>query len=505
MLSLGRITVGVIGILLGSSALAQDRPSRTLQRTGIARRVALCIGNDTYPGMPLKNAVNDARAMSRVLADIGFETRLKENTTKVGLEQAVDEFVASLGSGDVGLFYYAGHGIEIERENYLIPVDFNGRTRADAKYESYAARRVLDKMQESGAKFRMMVLDACRNNPYGGRSGAGGLHKMDAATGEFIAFATSPSRTASDNPVGGNGLFTSHLIKALKQPGLRVQDLFDRVRSEVYAASNHTQVPYAENGVIGDFYPHPGPSAAPPEPSATGPFELAFWDSIKASDDPRDFKDYLERVANGQFTGAFASLARHRLDRLDRPPTAPATTAATPGSAPPGPSAASSVPHSPRKEERERLVEMLGRPEAKQRRLAVEGFGRLADPASLPALKKDYQRERDDEVRLAYSFALVLTGDRAYIDTLVLSLAAKKHARQARDYLIELGRPVLPDLYPYLNDPDPGVRAALCDIMGELGDADAIRHLKPLLNDPSAAVASAADRALARLGKLQQP
>ena len=138
-------------------------------------------------------------------------------------------------------------------------------------------------------------------------------------------------------------------------------------------------------------------------------------------------------------------------------------------------------------------------PTPRRKRLAIEGLGRISDASRLAAFKKDYQRESNDELRLAYSFALTRLGDRAFVDTIVLSLPSRTLGTRCRDYLLEMGRHVLPDLYPYLGDPDAEVRAALCDIMAALGDPEAVARLTPLINDPSPNVADRANRAVERL------
>jgi HEAT repeat protein len=143
--------------------------------------------------------------------------------------------------------------------------------------------------------------------------------------------------------------------------------------------------------------------------------------------------------------------------------------------------------------------ELVQDPDSETRRLAVEGLGRVADPAELPAFKKDFQRERNEELKVAYAFALTLLGDRAFLDTIVLGLPSRTLGRRAHAYLLEIGRPVLPDLYPYLRDPDATIRAELCDIIGALGDDEAISRLTPLLSDPSPNVADRANRAVERL------
>ena len=143
--------------------------------------------------------------------------------------------------------------------------------------------------------------------------------------------------------------------------------------------------------------------------------------------------------------------------------------------------------------------ELVQDPDPERRRLAVEALGRISDASRLPAFKKDYQREHDEELKLAYSFALTVLGDRAFLDSIVLKLPSRTLGTRSRGYILEMGRDVLPDLYPYLSDPDAEIRAALCDIIAVLGDADAIPRLTPLLNDPSASVADRANRAVEKL------
>jgi HEAT repeat protein len=140
--------------------------------------------------------------------------------------------------------------------------------------------------------------------------------------------------------------------------------------------------------------------------------------------------------------------------------------------------------------------ELVQDPNPETKRLAIEGLGRVSDASLLPAFKKDYQREKNEELRLAYSFALTKLGDHAFLDSLVLSLPSRLYGTRCRDYVLELGRDILPELYPYLNDPSADIRASLCDIMLTLGDPDAIPRLQSLVSDPSTKVADRASRAV---------
>jgi hypothetical protein len=250
--------------MLAAAALAQQ-PGRQ----------ALVIGNDAYPKWPLKNPVNDARAMDKALRDTGFRTDLVINGKLRDVERAVDRFVAALHPGDIAVFYYAGHGVQLSGDNYLVPVDFDARDEADAKYATYPISRVQERMEGTGSQLNVLILDACRNNPFkNSRAAGGGLGAMNAGRGTLIAFATGPGKTADDNPKTGNGLFTGHVVEALRQPGLTLDQIFNRVRERVDTESGHQQTPWSVTSVIGEFRflpAAPGTAAASPAGSMTQP------------------------------------------------------------------------------------------------------------------------------------------------------------------------------------------------------------------------------------------
>jgi formylglycine-generating enzyme len=254
------------------------------------RRVALVVGNNAYPQMPLENAVNDARVMEQTLGQFGFEVRKIENSSLIELAKAVDAFIGQLGSGDVGLFFYAGHSIQIEGENYLVPIDFEATDETVAKYKSYAAEVVRERMEKAGARLNIIVLDACRNNPFRmSRSASRGLAAMNSGRGTLIAFATGPGKTASDNLVGKNGLFTHHLVECLKIPGLSLDEVFNRTRAEVDKASSHEQTPWVVSSVIGDFSFQPEgapptvPAVATPPPGSASRLDYSDLERIAAN------------------------------------------------------------------------------------------------------------------------------------------------------------------------------------------------------------------------------
>src|SRR5262245_8050656 len=216
--------------------------------------IALVIGNDAYPKSPLQNSNNDAKAIAKLLEQLGFQVSLALDINLKEMEKAIDRFITDLKPGSVGLFYYAGHGIQVEGENYLIPTDFTLKDEADAKYTSYSASRLNERMEKTGSRLNIIILDACRNNPFlPSRSASRGLAIMSSGQGTFIAFATAPGRTASDNPKGANGLFTGHLLETMREPGLSLEQVFSKVREKVATASNGRQIPWTSSSVIGEF------------------------------------------------------------------------------------------------------------------------------------------------------------------------------------------------------------------------------------------------------------
>lgn len=257
-----------LALLLLCLPLAAQPPQRDLKFEA-PKKLALVIGNSAYPKWPLRNPSNDARAVSQALTEVGFATTTALDVSLPNLDRTVSSFVTKVRQGDVVAFYYAGHGIQLEGENYLVPVDFDAKDEVDAKYAAYAASRIQERIEKAGARVTLVVLDACRNNPFAAsRTVGGGLAAMGTGKGTLIAFATAPGKTADDNPKGNNGLFTTHLITALKEPGLTLDQVFNRVRERVHNASGGRQVPWTVSSVIGDVYLRPGGAGAAPAQQA---------------------------------------------------------------------------------------------------------------------------------------------------------------------------------------------------------------------------------------------
>src|SRR5579859_7884780 len=223
------------------------------------KRLALVIGNSQYQfTTPLKNPVNDARAVASSLQSLGFEVLEHENVTQGQMKQAINAFGEKLKGYDVGLFYYAGHGVQSQGVNYMIPIEAELKNEEQIEFDCVAADRVLAFMETAATKVNLIVLDACRNNPFGRSwqrsAGGGGLAMMDAPKGSLIAYATSPGHTASDGE-STNGLYTSALLKFMRNPSLTIEQVFKQVRNEVSDKSGGSQIPWETTSLTGeDFY-----------------------------------------------------------------------------------------------------------------------------------------------------------------------------------------------------------------------------------------------------------
>ena len=214
------------------------------------------IGNAAYPSSPLKNPVNDAKAMAEVLRSVGFDVIERTNANKIQMEDAVIAFGKKLGDGAVGLVYYSGHGIQVAGKNYLIPVDAEIDNEQAVPLRTLDADMIINQMMSVKTRVNLVILDACRVNPFERRFkalNAGGLAQMNAPEGTLVAYATAPGKVASDG-AGSNGLYTQELLKALAEPGLPVEQVFKRVRATVTQASQGGQVPWESSSLIGEFY-----------------------------------------------------------------------------------------------------------------------------------------------------------------------------------------------------------------------------------------------------------
>ena len=289
----------------------------TLLLTGEAMaetRVALVIGNSDYRLIPrLANPTNDAALMSKTLEEVGFEVIAETNADRRTMARAIKTFgktLRSAGPETVGLFFYAGHGVQAGGANYLLPLKATVEDEADLEIEAVSAQWVLSQMESAGNALNMVILDACRNNPYRGtfRSATRGLVRMDAPSGSLVAYSAGPGKVAHDG-IGRNSPYTAALAAAMTEPGLDIEDVFKTVRRSVEAETNGGQTPWEESSLKGDFYFLPKaskvtviPPKAPPAFDARA-VELAFWNSIEGSGSAAMFEEYKRRYPEGTFVG----------------------------------------------------------------------------------------------------------------------------------------------------------------------------------------------------------
>jgi len=339
---------------------------------GTEKRVALVIGNSIYKNVPtLGNTANDAQLIADTLRSLGFKLvgdGPQVDLDRAGFEQALRSFGRAIGGADVALFYYAGHGVQVQGTNWLVPTGANPESVTDLDYEMVDADLVLKQMQGARTLLNIVILDACRNNPFGGqglRNTTAGLAQMTAPEGTLISYATQPGAVAHDG-TDGHSPYTRALAATLPLPGLDLFQVFNTVGLQVKRDTGGDQQPWVSSSPIdGNFYfaglfptaaqpPPPAAAAttsaaataatavAPPSPAvppaaAAAPSaldkEALFWDSIKDSRNPADFQEYLKKYP----TGSFAGLARNRVAGLGKTQTrrTEEKVAAVPPPAPP--------------------------------------------------------------------------------------------------------------------------------------------------------------------------
>lgn len=301
-------------------------------------RVALVVGNAAYASAPLLNPARDARAMAERLRDTGFEVIERIDATRSVLLDAVSELRRRLtGRQGTGLLYFAGHGLQLDWRNHLVPVDARLESAADVPAQTLDVQSVIEAFQAAGNRMNIVVLDACRDNPFGGAASGRGLAPVDAPPGTFLAYATAPGHLALDGSTrDGHGLYTRFLLQELQRRDARIEDVFKRVRLQVRQASNGRQVPWESTSLEEDFVFATGERMAAPAPAqrdAEFDAERAEWDRIAGSERPEDFFAFLQRHPNGRI----AEQAQFRLDQLARTglvqQTAPGLPAALPSGA----------------------------------------------------------------------------------------------------------------------------------------------------------------------------
>jgi len=288
-------------------------------------RVALVIGNSAYGGDigNLANPVNDAQLMAKTLRGIGFDVVEVENADQNAMKRAIVDFgnkLGDAGSEATGLFYYAGHGLQVQGENFLIPVKAQIDRESDVDIEAVSADLVLKQMDFAGSAVNIVILDACRNNPMtrGWRSVAGGLAEPTRKPhGSFIAYSTAPGEVAADGK-GTNSPYAKALAESIATPGEGIEEVFRDVRGKVLSATNGKQTPWDSSSLTAPFYFTTPPVATAAIGTSTAlsgnpqAAELLFWETVKDSKSPDDFQAYLDKYPQGEYV----ALANNRLKSL---------------------------------------------------------------------------------------------------------------------------------------------------------------------------------------------
>ncbi|KAB0681350.1 SUMF1/EgtB/PvdO family nonheme iron enzyme [Aureimonas leprariae] len=291
------------------------------QAAAAERRVALVIGNGAYENITqLINPPRDAAAMSAMLRGLGFDVVEAVDLERRELTERLRDFGRKAAGADLALVFYAGHGVQIDDRNWLLPTDAKLTDRLDLEYEAISADALLRAMQ--AAKGRVLLLDACRDNPFrtgflsesGARSAAAsrGLARLNVEdTGTLIAFATSPGAVADDGSSGGgrNSPFTAALLATMPMPGLEIRQVLTRARQVVFAATAGRQTPWENSSLVADVYLAGMPAGPIPQQ-----LDETFWNAIEDSREPEDFRIFLRRFP----TSGFAARALERYEALSK-------------------------------------------------------------------------------------------------------------------------------------------------------------------------------------------
>lgn len=268
-----------------------------------SNRVALVIGNSAYKSAPLVNPANDAKDMAIVLKRLGFDVIKRIDADKRQMKTAINKFYKGLRKSEIGLFYFAGHGMQINNANYLIPVNANIESESDVEFESIHAGRILGKMRDADNQLNIVILDACRDNPFkrSFRTGSKGLAQMDAPKGSIIVYATSPSSLAEDGK-GRNGTYTGNLLENIERSDLTVQQVFNETGRGVMAETNDRQIPWMSSTPVAEFY-LAGGSVIVTKPKA------ADTGSLKVKSTPQGAQIYLNGKSRGTAPKTFSNLS----------------------------------------------------------------------------------------------------------------------------------------------------------------------------------------------------
>jgi hypothetical protein len=313
----GAAAGGLLGALPLETVLALTRRDGGASAVG-APRVALVVGNASYTkAARLDNPVNDARGMARALQTAGFSVDLVIDAQRAQMTQAIDRFVGRVGRDKaVGLFYFAGHGMQFSWRNYLLPVDASIARMEEVTASAIDVNGLIEGIGRAANPMNVIILDACRENPFGRdfRVPQPGLSQLDAPPGTLLAYATAPGHVAIDGD-GTNGLYTEQLLREIPAPEAKIEDVFKRVRLAVRRKSNGRQIPWESTSLEEDFYFFPPAEIrklGEDEARARFEAELAEYERIQEADEAPPLEDYLRRYPSGRFS----ELVQLRLDQV---------------------------------------------------------------------------------------------------------------------------------------------------------------------------------------------
>lgn len=293
-----------------------------------AKRLAIAIGNDNYQVVPkLNKAGNDAEAMAEELKKAGFDVDVRKNVNYKNMVRAIDSFLTKVNKGDEVVVFYAGHGVQLKTGPYLLPIDIEAENESEIEKFAYGLYDLTEKINEKKATFALMIVDACRDNPFGSRTRAigatRGLNAVEPAKGQMVVYSASRGQQALDslsekdrNP---NGLFTREFISKMRQPGLRVDELVRQVQDSVETIANkigHEQRPALYNESRGSFFFYAPVEGATNEAGATISPEDVFWADSKSAGNKEAFEAYI----NSYPSGKYVNLAKANISKLTGKP-----------------------------------------------------------------------------------------------------------------------------------------------------------------------------------------
>ena len=308
------------GAAVGALFLPTPFVSVWAQSEGAAKllrlpKIALVFGNSRYKDAPLRNPANDAKAIGEALSSSGFAVVTKIDASRAEMAAALDAYAKELAAKKcVGLFYYAGHGVQLAWKNYMLHVDAEIDTIDDVQKKAVEVNSLTDALVKAANPLNIIILDACRDNPFGTAKPTQqrGLSQMDAPSNTILAYATAPGNVASDG-TGANGLYTENLLREIKVPEAKIEDVFKRVRLGVRRKSNGAQIPWESTSLEEDFWfipPKNLQELSETERDKQFEEELALWEKIKSMTAPGPLEDFLRRFPSGPFS----ELAQLQLD-----------------------------------------------------------------------------------------------------------------------------------------------------------------------------------------------